>query len=517
MSTGLQKPRSDLESVLDLLAEAGGKMHRDDEDIKFEGRTYVLPERLTLRESGEHLIELADAEEEMQAFRRQYNYRPWDGAVATVRALKFAFGSYKQVTNNPFSPAQNIDVKIGVDETISVMWGEFTVPGLDRVQFSTGNAKNQYGPVFNLTAFGPKKYRQEINGLFNLVENELKERSIYRGKVFDGQEMPEFVDLSGVDPEKIVYSEDVMTQLETNLWLAIRQPQKMRDLGIPLKYCVVLEGPFGTGKTLATMRTAQIAQENNWTCIHVRPGRDNVEEALQTATLYAPCVVLIEDVETFSSGDTDKDAMSKILDLFDGIDSKTKEIILVGTTNHKEQIHPGMLRPGRIDNLIHIGQLDLAGIMRMAKSLIEPKLLSEDIDWERVGLAMDGFLPAFAKEAINRAIRYSITRNGDIDVLTTEDLVNAAVGLRPQFELMSEAVIEKKDPTIDTALLDVVRRAMFPVVAAESQVTNELVAAGIQQAAENVVERVGYGVRETVGDAKLVDYDGDIVYSVDLG
>jgi hypothetical protein len=52
---------------------------------------------------------------------------------------------------------------------------------------------------------------------------------------------------------------------------------------------------------------------------------------------------------------------------------------------------------------------------------------------------MEGYLPAFVKEAADRAMRYAIARDGRVTDLDTSDFINAAVGLRPQFELMQGA------------------------------------------------------------------------------
>ena len=38
----------------------------------------------------------------------------------------------------------------------------------------------------------------------------LASNSMYRGKAFDGQEVPQFLDLSGVDASKVVYTAEVL-------------------------------------------------------------------------------------------------------------------------------------------------------------------------------------------------------------------------------------------------------------------------------------------------------------------
>jgi transitional endoplasmic reticulum ATPase len=38
------------------------------------------------------------------------------------------------------------------------------------------------------------------------------------------------------------------------------------------------------------------------------------------------------------------------------------------TTNHKDEIHKGMLRPGRLDAIIEIGAMDRPGVEKLART-----------------------------------------------------------------------------------------------------------------------------------------------------
>lgn len=494
--------------VLSLLAEVGGKM-RNDEDVKFIGREFVLPEKLTLKTAAEELTKRANDEEEYTNYSRTMNYRPWDGARATAQALKKCFGMFHQ-KNSLFNTSQMIDLKIGPNEMEQVPWGEFTVPGLDGVTFSTGSSNHpEFGKVFYISAYSQRKYRFEVMGVFTAIEEELRVNSLYRGKCFDGQEMPEFLDLSKFDPKKVVYSEDVFTQFEANVWSLLKYTDRLRGLGVGLKRAVLFEGPYGTGKTMGAYLTAQIAVANGWTFVYVRPGRDNYQEALTTARLYSPAVVFVEDVDTIAGSNVGSDEVSKILDLFDGISAKDTEILLITTTNHVEKLHKGMLRPGRLDAVIHVGALDLEGIEKLTKVLV-PENRIADVDWSRVGLAMDGFLPAFIKEAVDRAIRYSLSRNhGEMRKLTTEDFVEAAVGLRPQLDLMDEASDERKVDGLQAAFEDTIVRGLEKSIihnAATGMMINGRI---LTQVAEDIKTTVQSNITEAINETEVVSKKTD--------
>ena len=176
---------------------------------------------------------------------------------------------------------------------------------------------------------------------------------------------------------------------------------------------------------------------------------------LRTAQLCSPAVVWFEDIDIVGSGGTTT-FIARLLDALDGVTAKGAEVVAGFTTNHVDRLQKGLLRPGRIDTVIHIGELDAAGIERLIKVTVPGHLLGK-VDYSKVATAFTGYVPAFAKEAIDRAMRYSIARNGGVpDQVTTDDLVNAAKGLREQHRLMEAAAEGANRPTLDGVFRDVV-------------------------------------------------------------
>lgn len=462
--------QTDSERIVEEIARLGGKLTAE-EDIVFSGTKLILPESMTLKEARAFLAEKEQEDERAMSFNRTFKYRPWDGAHATMSALKKAFGAVSQQATQTFFgdiPPQLLTINIGPSTTTQVPWGQMGVVHLPGLQLHLGSKMDaELGQVFAITAQGPRKYRHHVEGIFRLIEAELETNSIYRGQAFDGQNMPQFLDLSGVDPSKVIYSEQTLEQLDANVWSVLRWPDVLQELGMPLKRAVLLEGPYGTGKTLAAYLTAKVAIDSGWSFLLCRPGQDDLMEVMQTARLYQPAVVFFEDVDTISSaGET----IPRLLDIFDGIKAKGTRILAVLTTNHVEQIHKGMVRPGRLDAVIHIGALDASGFRRLVEAIVPPDLLDIAIDWEALAGAMEGFLPAFAKEAIDRAMRYNVARNqGKATELGTADFVAAAQGLRPQLELMEGAKDRVDRTELDAALTKLFADEM------QSTIRNEVV------------------------------------------
>lgn len=446
-------------AVVAALEELGGKLHADDSVVTGDGPQLVLPRGMSVTQAIRFLMRKEEEDGEETAFVRTYPYRPWDGAVATYRALRETFGSVSLAGKESFfgkQPPAMIDVPTGANETTQAPWGNLTLPILPETRFNLGGTKDEDGRlVFRIVAEGPRRDQHAIQGVFALIEERLRRDSIYRGKAIDGAEMPGFLDLDAIDPERIVYTDEVTGMIRANILTAIRHADALRENGVPLKRSVLLYGPYGTGKTLAGFLIAREAVENGWTYLYVRPGRDDVYQAMDTAAMYAPAVVFVEDVDTFANPElAGPDAVSELLDRFDGVSVKGREVMVVLTTNHPERLHKGLLRPGRLDAVIEVADLDAGNVRRLIERARTDTL--DVSDWDRVTDACLGFTPAFVREAADRAYRLALTRNGGDPTgitLGEDDLVLAAHSLRHQLRLMDAARADKAAvPTVDAAL-----------------------------------------------------------------
>jgi transitional endoplasmic reticulum ATPase len=478
---------------LEALAELGGKTFHPKEMIVFEGEKLILPVGSTI--GG--VRDMLDAyEAELAAtvnYSRTYKFRPWDVAYNGVKALEEHFGLVSH-RGSFLSPPALIDVPVGVDEVVQVPWGRFQIIQLPKVVFSFGSTYDEeLGTLGTIGAKGPKEDAFHIQGVFNLIEEYIQFNSIYKGKAIDGQDMPNFIEVDNLDEATIVYSKEVKADLDANLFEPLARRGLTASQGLPLKRSILLQGPFGTGKTLALKLGGKIATNaaEPWTFLLVRPGRDSIEEAMKTARLLAPTLIAFEDVDTVANAKLEADRISKMLDLFDGLDAKGQDVMAVLTTNHVEAIQAGMLRPGRLDAIIEVGAPDAAGIRKLIEVNLPAGRLADEINWDEIGQAFEGYLPAFVVEAAHRSVRYQLRRIAseveadanlialDADTeeyqetfdslvldrlqdakLDTEDLVYAAHGLRAQWKLMNGAKTGHEEPQLDRAVRHLVGLAI---------------------------------------------------------
>ncbi len=401
-----------------------------------------------LMHGAKFLFDAHEAEMEPTNVSRTFNYRPWDGAYCATKVMEEVFGGSVALKTFSFfgpEPPRTIAVTIGAGETVQVPWGDFELAQLPKSKISFGTAQNRYGTIFSITVTCPKKYEASVLGFFALVERECELSSIYKGKAFVGtadSADTEFIDLRGFDPTKIVYSGNVEAALDANVWVLIEDTERCQALGQKLKRAVCVHGPYGTGKTLFTKETARRAIANGWTFIQAKPG-DDLGQAMETARLYEPAVVVYEDIDTIAKADQDDATISRLLDHFDGLGAKDTKVITLLTTNNPDRLHKGMMRPGRLDAFIEIADLDRAGVEKLIRVTAGDRLGTiSDSEFDNVAAAMTGYLPSFIVESVGVATKYAIaeTKGQDVEIkLSADNLVNAALELRPQHARMADA------------------------------------------------------------------------------
>jgi len=435
-----------------------------------------LPRDMSLRRAREILLRVERDQHTEVAQTKVFQYRPNDGAVATARVMKRRYGiTFGEKIQSFFGdrPPQTLSVPVSVTETVEVPWGAMSIPALPGVELHLGEKRDrELGKVYQIEATYEKRYTKEIKSLFAEINTELKTNSIYRGKAILGTDDPEFLDFSAFRSNEIVFAEDVEEVLDGTIWSVLRYTDALKREGVRIKRAALLEGMYGCGKTSAGMLTAELAVANGWTYCKARPGED-VNDVMKLARLYAPAVVFVEDIDNEAST-ADGGEVSRLLETFDGVTSKGAELVVMMTTNHLERIHKGMLRPGRLDAVIHVGDLDRGGVERLIRAVVAPDKLAHDLDFDAVyesmhvmidghdGPVRHGFFPAFVRETLERAKTVAIGRQsgGTKYVLDTESLRVAASSLRPQLKVMLEAEEGERKPVLDTVLQEAIQRAV---------------------------------------------------------
>jgi transitional endoplasmic reticulum ATPase len=442
---------------------------------------YMKPERATYAEGAEIFSAAAAEEREEVQLSRTFNYRPLDGAHATARALFEVYGhpgfGRAQWTMFGKIPPQRRVVNVSPTDTVEVPWGQLDVPDLKAVLTLGATRDEEKGILFEITANCRKKMEKAVTGLFNKIESILKSESIYKGKAITGAEEPEFLDLTRINEDEVIFKDHIQQALEHEVWFTIENYKLMLADRQPTRWVSLLAGDYGTGKTLATMLTAKRCERHGITFIQCRPAQDNLEQVMQTAMLYSPAVVAYEDVETAVGSSSSQATISRMLEAFDGIRSKGADVQVILTSNRPEEIDPGIIRAGRVHTYLKFEGLDAEALGKLITVKVGAARL-DSFDAEAVFQACKDYSPSFMDLVIRVSQRYALSRNhkrlvgGDKVVdkfganvtsddqvldyrISTQDLVSAAERLHPQWLLMQEAKGRKgaNKPSVESVLM----------------------------------------------------------------
>jgi transitional endoplasmic reticulum ATPase len=317
----------------------------------------------------------------------------------------------------------------------------FTLPNVDN-PIETRRTMTDNGPALVVTGSVKKAERDIVLRLCETARAILREASIYRGKAIriktDEQgrlrtdTAPEFIDVRKVKPEELILNPDETAQVEASLWSPVRNTDHCLRHHIPLNRGVLLEGTYGTGKTMTAHTTAKICEDNGWTFIMLDDVR-GLKHGLMLAQRYQPAVIFAEDIDRVIS--TRDQTGNDILNTIDGVVTKNSKVITVLTTNHVEKLDKAMLRPGRLDAIVTVRPPEDEAVQRLIR-LYARDTLDPDADLSEVSEHLAGNIPATIREVVERSKLTMISRGED--TLSGESLRITALGMTRHLELMKD-------------------------------------------------------------------------------
>lgn len=418
-----------------------------DTDIVHSGTKITLPALPHPMSEEEAITCLQEKLKDQQTLMDVYEVidaYPLDGAVAFMSALKQKYGWARAVPKPGFFGPSNPDmitVEISATESIQVPWGRFQIPNIES-PIELGVHRGENGPVLVLQGEVRKKEQQLLKDIANLTREILKTQSIYQGKPIsldvsssgelEFKKPPKFMNLSTVKIEELVLSNDTAAQVQASLWTPIQNTKRCLEIGIPLNRGVLLEGTYGTGKSMTALTTAKICEQNGWTFILLDRAQ-GLKQALLFAQRYEPCVVFVEDIDRAISS-RKQESSNDLLNTIDGVLTKSSKVITVMTTNHVEQIDKAMMRPGRLDAVISIAPPDAEAVGRLITQYSRG-LLAEGETLERIGAELSGHISATIREVVERS-KLGMVQRGDLNI-TEDDLLVAASGMKRHLELLN--------------------------------------------------------------------------------
>lgn len=420
-----------------------------DVEIVRAGEQIIIPEGMSLQDAEKWIQKKAKEEEHPFNIYEVVDAFPLEGAYAFQQVLKEKYGFVPSAESRNWfdnTTPTFIGLDVAPGKTVQLVWGPLTIPKVaGRIQ--PGIAWKDNRLQFVIRGDSRKKHQAEIAELARLTREYVKTKSIYRGQAirvkfaeseedFNPLDCPKFMDVSGVRADELIFPETLQRIVQTSLFTLIERTAECKELGIPLKRGILLEGTYGCGKTMTANVTAKKCVDNGWTFLYL----DSVAQlpiAIEFARQYQPTVIFAEDIDRVMAGQNRDAMMDTVLNTIDGIGSKNSEIVVVLTTNDVAKINKAMLRPGRLDAVISVTPPDASAVVRLI-GLYSRGLLDKDDNYDRVGALLAGNIPAVVREVVERSKLAAVSRRAPNEpfLLKAEDLETAAEGMLGHLSLM---------------------------------------------------------------------------------
>lgn len=388
-----------------------------------------------------------------------------DGAYAVSRAIEGKIGYSRQQDSGPSGkPPRMIDVAFADDTHIKVPFGKIDLPIFGDGAY-VDMSYDYEAQMMYIKGECQKRYSRDLDKIIDETKRYLREDSIYKNQAIkfrEGQD-PEFIKLDGYDKIDLFLTPEAKFMTEP-IEARIEKTAECIKNNIDIKFGVLLEGPYGTGKTLYAFKLAIKAIQNGWTFIYCK----NAEHALEAMIMAqrfsdngTGVVLFIEDIDRILN--SRDNVTNEISLLMDGGESKNKNIITILTTNHLNDIDPTFLRGKRIGSIVTLTHPDAVTAEAMLVNQLKDEqgnsMVEGDISEAAQEIETLEIVPAFISEITDKVKTHQIFSGRT--TVTNQDIMNSISAFARQMGVAKpkEKQLSKGDKLAES-LKDVVVEAM---------------------------------------------------------
>jgi len=245
------------------------------------------------------------------------------------------------------------------------------------------------------------------------------------------KDMPKttFADVAGAD-EAVEELDEIRDFLQN--------PARYQALGAKIPKGVLLYGPPGTGKTLLARAVAGEAgvpfftiSGSDFVEMFVGVGASRVRDMFEQAKANSPCIIFVDEIDAVGrqrgaglggGHDEREQTLNQLLVEMDGFGDRSG-VIVMAATNRPDILDPALLRPGRFDRQIPVGNPDIAGRRAILAVHAKGKPIAPDADLDGLAKRTPGMSGADLANVINEAALLTARENKT--VITGEALEEA--------------------------------------------------------------------------------------------
>ena len=217
-----------------------------------------------------------------------------------------------------------------------------------------------------------------------------------------------FQDVAGVDEAK----DEVKEIVEF-----LRHPERFNSLGGRIPKGVLMIGPPGTGKTLLARSIAGeagvpfiFASGSDFVEMYAGVGAARVRRLFKDARRHKSCIIFIDELDAVGrsrggsslSHEEREQTLNQLLVEMDGFEASTG-IVVIAATNRQDILDPALLRPGRFDRQVMVGNPDLKGREAILGVHGRKITMSDDVNLRSIARGTPGFSGADLANLVNEA------------------------------------------------------------------------------------------------------------------
>ncbi len=291
-----------------------------------------------------------------------------------------------------------------------------------------------YGMILTVAAFfgliGFTVYRTTAGRIPNSGRTRVAER---------GDMVVTFQDVAGVDEAKDEVKEIVDF---------LRHPDRFSTIGGRIPKGVLLVGPPGTGKTLLARSIAGeagvpflFASGSDFVEMYAGVGAARVRRLFRDARRHKSCIVFIDELDAVGrsrggnslSHEEREQTLNQLLVEMDGFESHVG-IVVIAATNRQDILDPALLRPGRFDRQVTVGNPDLKGREAILRVHARRVTIDPAVNLRSIARGTPGFSGADLANVVNEAALFAARagrdRVTDVDLSEARDKVLMGVERR---------------------------------------------------------------------------------------
>ncbi|HSC27398.1 MAG TPA: ATP-dependent zinc metalloprotease FtsH [Vicinamibacterales bacterium] len=260
-----------------------------------------------------------------------------------------------------------------------------------------------------------------------------------------GEQVITFQDVAGVDEAKDEVKEIVDF---------LRHPQRFAAVGGRIPKGVLLVGPPGTGKTLLARSIAGeagvpflFASGSDFVEMYAGVGASRVRRLFRDGRRHKSCIIFIDELDAVGrtrgghslSHEEREQTLNQLLVEMDGFESH-HGIVVIAATNRPDILDAALLRPGRFDRQVMVGNPDMKGREAILRVHTRRIPVDSQADLRAIARGTPGFSGADLANLVNEAAL--LAARGGRQTVTGADLQEARDKVLMGVERRSIAVSE---------------------------------------------------------------------------